>query len=249
MEHIILKIQYLIRLSKSSNENEAANALTMAQKLCEKHSIKLEDIEEKEEKPVYDDNQLFHENPESLEWVDMLAFAVADKYDCYIIKEANLASTGETIYKYFAYGDEVDSLYVKKVFELLYQQMLSSISMKTRGRGKLYIESYSEGLVNGVKVNLAFEDFEMPGLVELKSSEIEGPALVKTETEEKAPPPIKEKENVKKDKEKPLDILAYFKGEGDGRKIHISDDIDDLADSNLMVGIDLSQLFSGKDYE
>lgn len=243
MEAIILKIKYLLRLSKSANENEAANALAMAQKLMEKHGIDSAAVEEKEEKPVYTEEQLFHESDKSLEWVDMLAFAVADKYDSYVIKEETTTSTGEVLYKYFVYGEEVDSLYVKKVFELLYKEMSSAISMHTRDKGQLYTDSYSEGLVNGVKVNLAFEDFEMPGMVEVKTEKVEGPAIVKVEGEEKPEPPLKERQDVKKGKEKPLDILAYFRGEGDGRKIHIDNDSDFELENDLMVGVDLGRLF------
>ncbi len=240
MEHIILKIKYLMRLAKSANENEAANALAMAQKLMEKHGIKEAEVEEKEEKPVYTDDQLLFQTNSLLEWIDQLTFAVADKYDCYIIKEENTASTGEKIFKYYVYGDDTDAIYVKEVFACLHSQMQAMIDKTIVGRGKLFVDSYCEGLVHGVKVNLMFEDFELKGMVEVKKEE--GPGLTKVEAE-KREPPLKEKQEVKTaSKEKALDIMAYFRGEGDGRNIHIGE-----ADSeyvpDLMHGIDLSNLF------
>ena len=244
MEHIILKIKYLMRLSVSANENEAANALSTAQKLMEKHGITEEQVSEKEAKPIYTDDELLHQDFEEFEWIDQLTFAIADKYDCYIIKEKTAASTGNNLFKYFVYGDATDSIYVKRVFELLHKEMIAMIVKSTVGRGKLFIESYSEGLTNGVKVNLMFEDFEMTGLVEVKESKEDEPALVKVDGEDRLAPPLKEKQEVKKSgREKPLDIMAYFRGEGDGRNIHIGnrDDLDVAPD--LMVGLDMSRLF------
>ncbi|MFR2890971.1 MAG: DUF2786 domain-containing protein, partial [Clostridium butyricum] len=45
MEDIILKIQKLLALSKSSNENEAQNAMLKAQQLLIKHKLSLKDVE------------------------------------------------------------------------------------------------------------------------------------------------------------------------------------------------------------
>ncbi len=229
-----------MRLAASANENEAANALAMAQKLMEKHGITAEAVEEKEVKPVYTDEELLFQSESNLEWIDQLTFAVADKYDCYIIKEKITASTGDEVYKYYVYGEDVDAIYVKEVFKLLHSQMVSVIDKNTIGRGPLFITSYCEGLVHGVKVNLMFEDFELKGMVETKTEA--GPGLTKVEVDKKEPP-LKEKQEVKKaSQEKPLDILAYFRGEGDGRKIHIGEaDSDNVP--NLLTGMDLSQLF------
>ncbi len=248
MEAVVLKIKYLMRLAKSANENEAANALAMAQKLMEKHGLSDSDVEEKEEKPVYTDDQMFHSAIEPKEWEDILAVAVADKYECYVIKEKCITSGGDISFKYFAYGDDSDIVFVKAVFHHLHSQMISAISMNCRDRGQLYVDSYSEGLVSAVRTNIMFEDFNMPGLVEAKVKEDDpGPALVKTE-EVRDKPPIEEKTQTRSDKkEKPLDIMAYFKGEGDGRDIHLSDD-GEYAPNDLVAGIDLSHLlFDGED--
>ncbi len=247
MEQIILKIKYLMRLAKSANENEAANALSMAQKLMEKHGLSDSDVEEKEEKPVYTDDQMFHETILPKEWEDVLAVAVADKYECYVIKEKCVTSSGDTSFKYFAYGDETSILYVKAVFNHLHSQMVSVISMNCRSRGDLYVDSYSEGLVSAVQLNIMFEEFKMPGLVTAKAKEDDsGPALVKAEVV-KEKPPIEEKTQTRSDKkEKPLDIMAYFKGEGDGKDIHLDADGEHMP-RKLTTEMDLSQLFGGKD--
>jgi hypothetical protein len=243
LQDIVLKIKYLMRLAKSANENEAANALFLAKKLMEKHGLLEADVEEKEEKPIYTDEQMFHNAVEPKEWEDILAVAVADKYECYVIKEKCVTSSGDMSFKYFAYGDDADIIFVKAVFNHLFSQMVSAISMNCRDRGELYVDSYSEGLVSAVRTNIMFEDFNMPGLVEVKAKEDDpGPALVKTE-EVREKPPIEEKTQTRSNKkEKPLDIMAYFKGEGDGRDIHLNDD-GDYAPNELVDGIDLSHLF------
>ena len=44
-ENIILKIKKLLALSKSSNQNEAQNAMLKAQKLLIKYKLSLQEIE------------------------------------------------------------------------------------------------------------------------------------------------------------------------------------------------------------
>ncbi len=236
-----------MRLAKSANENEAANALAMAKRLMEKHGLSDADVEEKEVKPIYTDDQMFHNAIEPKEWEDVLAVAVADKYECYVIKEKCITSSGDISFKYFAYGDDTDIIYVKAAFNHLHSQMASVISMNCRSRGELYINSYSEGLVSAVQLNIMFEELKMPGLVSTKAKEDEpGPALVKVDVV-KEKPPIEEKTQTRSDKkEKPLDIMAYFKGEGDGKDIHL-DANGEHAPRNLTTEIDLKHLFDSKD--
>lgn len=222
-EAAIVKVKLLIRLSNSPNENEAAAAKNRAEKLIEQFGLLEEEYKEVEEKPVYSDDDLLFETQDDLDWINILALAVGNKYDCLIIREENVASTGDRVFKYFVYGDSSDTMCTKMLFGFVKKEIDATVSMHCRGRGDLYISSFCEGVVNGVKINIETEDFHIEGMTVAKSVDEEPKeALVKPEEPKKNKEdiPIKERKNVSKDR-KPLDIMAYFEGEGFGRKIHI----------------------------
>lgn len=222
----IEKVKLLLRLAASAPENEAANAQEMASKFIDKFGLKPEDYEEKEEVPIYTDDELLFESLDFQEWRSILALAVGNKYDCLIIQETNTASTGEVVYKYFVYGDPVDVITVKQLYAFVTVEIQKLLDMNCRGRGDLYRTSYAEGVVNGVRINIEFEDFETEAIVIQKGDKVESSikenkaALATIEDSKEKDIPIKDKVKVNNG-EKPLDIIAYFRGEGDGRTIHI----------------------------
>lgn len=225
----IEKVKLLMRLAASAPENESANAKRMADNLIEKFGLTLEEYEEKEVKPVYTDDELLFATQDVSEWAAILALTVANKYDCFVIQEENVSSLGDKEFKYFVYGNDADVICCKMLFAFVKDEIDKAVEKNCKGRGQLYITSYCEGLVNGIRINIETEDFAVEGMVVQKEAE-ECPkeAMVKTEEKkDKEDIPIKEKVQLNK-KEKPLDIIAYFTGEGHGRKIHIGKVLNDL---------------------
>lgn len=252
MEPHLQKIKLLLNLAKSPNENEAANAAAMALKLIEKFNVTDEQLAEIDAngRPIYTEDNLMLDTPELADWKNILALAVANKYDCYAIQEENVASSGERTYKYFVYGEEDDVAIAKELFSYVYGEMLKVIETKCTGRGELYRDSFCEGLVNGVKINIEFENFTVSGIVKTQSSseEIKKDVLAPIEKAPIKPPAIDKKTKVT-NKEKPLDIMAYFVGEGFGRDIHIgkftkSNTLPTKMADQLEIG-DLAKLFKG----
>lgn len=224
MEPHLQKIKLLLNLAKSPNENEAATAAAMALKLIEKFNItdeQLQDIEASD-KPIYTDDNLLLETETLADWKNILALVVAKKYDCYAIQEENVLSTGERSFKYFVYGEDEDVTIAKQLFNYVYGEITKLVNNKCFGRGDLFLDSFAEGAVNGVRINIEYENFSVTGIVKAKETveEVKKDVLAPIEKAPTKPPAIENKTNVS-NKEKPLDIMAYFQGEGFGRDIHI----------------------------
>lgn len=250
MESHLLKIKYLLDLAKNNaNSNEAANASAMALKLIEKFKVSPAQLEEIEasDKPIYTDDNLMLETDTFADWKNILALAVANKYDCYAIQEENVLSTGEKSFKYFVYGEDEDVAIAKVLFTYVYDKIVELIEKRCPPDNELYRDSFGEGAANGVKVNIQYENFSSPGVVKrAEKPEVKPDAIAPTEKAPIKPPAIEKKMNVSK-KDKPLDIIAYFIGEGMGREIHIGKmDLDKELPARTidqLTATDLSKLF------
>lgn len=226
MESHLIKIKLLLNLSKSPEPGEAANAAAMALKLIEKFNVTDEQLREIEssDKPIYTDENLLLETPELADWKNILALVVAKKYDCYAIQEENVLTTGEKSFKYYVYGEPEDIIIAKQLFDFVYNEVNKVIALRCTSRGELYRDSFAEGAVNGVRINIEYENFFSPGMVIAKEDKVEEKkdSIANVEKSPVKPPAI-EKKTMASNKEKPLDIMAYFIGEGYGRDIHIGE--------------------------
>lgn len=225
MEPHLQKIKLLLNLAQSPEPHEAANATAKAQELIEKYSVSPEQLEAltNSDKPLYGDDNLFLEIKEPADWIRILALAVARKYDCYAIQEQNTIATGEIYYRYFVYGADEDVAIAKQLFNYLHQEITKLVEDQCEGENDLFRESYTEGAVSGVKRNIEYETFNVSGMVKSKSVEAptsEEAALAPVMKSAIKPPPIENKSNVS-NQEKPIDIWAYWEGEGAGAEIHL----------------------------
>lgn len=220
----IEKVRLLHRLAASASENEASNAFDMAKRLIEKYELLLEDYEEKVEKPVYTNDDILYKSKEVIDWKRIIALAATAKFDCFIIQEEQTASTGDKSFAYFIYGEPDDVAIARHLFNFVCEEIEKLLTKNCTNRGQLYIDSYSEGIANSVKINIEYENYHVEGLVkpiiteEVKELE-NTKALAKTEATPKEKL-FQEKIPVS-NKEKPLDLSAYFAGEKDGMNIHI----------------------------
>ena len=231
-EDAINKVKLLLALTKSPNTNEAANAQTLADKLIAKYELQ-EPEYKSDDKPSYDtsDNLLFEEVILT-EWRGIVAIACANKYDCSIIREDATATTTidtTTTYRYYVYGDDTDVIQTRLLFQFVASRIDDLMLTYCRGKSNLYEQSFGEGAANGVKDNIAYETFAVEGMVKTEAVEEVQPreSLVKTsDAIAKPEPPIKETKTINT-REKPIDIVAYIRGEKLGGNIHIGDYIDD----------------------
>lgn len=228
-ETILTKIKLLLNLANSPNENEAASAQAMADKLIAKYNVTEEELQSLAEKPpLYGKDDLLFHTLGMCNWMQRLAFTCSKQFYCYVVQEQLQAATGLTEYNYYVYGEDDDAESVKFVFHAFVKRIREHIDTKCIGRGPIYIESYTEGLVEAIRANIEMDGIEIP--------EVKRPAR-----------PIQQEEKVlnngqsnltqfKQQKEAPeketvdigsgsliRDVMAYFKGLEDGRHFSLQD--------------------------
>lgn len=89
---IIDKIEKLLKLSSSSNENEARSAMMKAQELMAKYEIKREQLKdgEQQERPVVSFSSVAFRD----EWIQMVSGVIADNFRCRRLSVSRPGSRG-----------------------------------------------------------------------------------------------------------------------------------------------------------
>lgn len=224
-EHILQKIKLLQKLATSPNKNESETATAMVDKLVAKYNISVEELNSIADKaPAYGNDEKLFETSFIVGWMTQLALAIGMKYDCQIVQEViSPISEGDTHYNYFVYGADEDVLIVKFVWGALSSKVEELVLERCGARGPIYAQSYTEGVVQSIKLNLQFEDLDLPlikkdTLVRETDEEIKPDAMTTPVTVEKEKP-TENKSVVTGDLIK--DIMAYFKGLEDGKNIKL----------------------------
>jgi|SRR6185436_9975168 len=232
-DEILSKIDKLLKLSQSSNSNEADNAKLFADKLISKYGITEEELKLIEEKkPLYGENEKLFHSSVIVAWKNQLAFGLAVHFGCYIVQEQTIPADGESEYDYFVYGDSEDVQSVKLAFLAFENKINNLISSNCYNKGPVYISSYCEGVVQSIRSNLEIEGLEMPKI----NKNIIGCAdkMTETPTDKVALAAID-----KETKDKPVqasvdvnngsmirDIMAFLKGLKDGKDVSLQDTVE-----------------------
>ncbi len=103
---IIDKIEKLISLSGSSNENEARAAMMKAQELMAKYEIKREQLNEAQEteRPVIG----FTSSPYREEWIHMVSAVIADNFRCRSISICRNSSSKTFRIRFYGYEEDAE---------------------------------------------------------------------------------------------------------------------------------------------
>ena len=102
---IIDKIEKLISLSGSSNENEARAAMLKAQELMAKYEIDREQIKgEEKERPVVG----FTSSPHREEWIHMVSAVIAENFRCRSISIVKNNSGGSFRIRFYGYEEDAE---------------------------------------------------------------------------------------------------------------------------------------------
>lgn len=83
-KEIIIKIQKLLALSKSSNQNEAQNAMLKAQKLLIKYKLSLQEVESFSKENVKIEDFRTEQKFRGKSWKSNLAKVIADNFRCFM---------------------------------------------------------------------------------------------------------------------------------------------------------------------
>ena len=81
---VIIKIQKLLALSKSSNQNEAQNAMLKAQKLLIKYKLSLQEVESYSKENIKIEDFKTEQKFRGKSWKSNLAQVIADNFGCFI---------------------------------------------------------------------------------------------------------------------------------------------------------------------
>ena len=103
---IIDKIEKLLKLSSSSNENEARSAMMKAQELMAKYEIKREQLRdgEQEERPVVSFSSVTFRD----EWVQMVSGVIADNFRCRCLSVSRPGSRGAFRVRFYGYEEDAE---------------------------------------------------------------------------------------------------------------------------------------------
>jgi hypothetical protein len=229
---ILIKIKSLQKLAGSSNPHEAENARLLAEKLIIKYQVSIQELEDLEdEEDPYKDEEKLYGTIGLVSWRQQLAVVITKYFDCQIVQVESVPAEGPHHFDYFVYGDPQDTQTVAFVFHAFSNQVEQLIKTNCVSRGPIYIDSYSEGIVDAIKQSIWSVGIELPDkkLPVRVVAPTENVAITTQEI-------IKPKEDkVRADKHIDVssqsmvrDIMAYFSGVADGKEISLSDVLKDV---------------------
>lgn len=112
-DEIIIKINKLLALSKSSNENEAQNAMLKAQMLLAKYKLSMKEVESYSNKNIKIEDFKTKEKFRGKSWKSNLAKVIADNFGCFLYY-----NTGNyKVHRVCFYGKEEDVIIANIMFE------------------------------------------------------------------------------------------------------------------------------------
>jgi hypothetical protein len=229
MNNIIDKIRKLRSLATSSNVNEAASAARAADKLAQEHRISEEEIAYADpslaEKPV-EDTGVLYETARITRWVSDLSVFLAEHYGCVMWNDCRWgeSESGRKITRYRLVGRKSDIELTHYMFAFCHSEITRLSALNAHGNGRVYVSSYCEGAVAGIREQLRLQKEETK-----KTAEMNGQSMALVRLDERA----KEAKVVLHDLHKNLgkskatkthrqfDGNAYDSGKQAGKSIHL----------------------------
>ncbi len=145
MENIISKVQRLLALSKSSNENEAQNAMMMAQRLLIKYRLSIKDVEKYKNENVKIDENRTGIKFRGSNWKSNLSKVIADNFGCYLFYR-----TGRT-HEICFYGKKEDVV----ICNIMLEYAIKSVNLNGDRLIKKLKQDKRRKYFNGIKNDYA----------------------------------------------------------------------------------------------
>lgn len=153
---IIDKIEKLLALSSSSNENEAKAAMVKAQELMAKHEIRREQLNngEPEERPVVHYTSM----PFREDWTQYVGATIAENFRCRLVTLAKSRSEGSFRLKFFGYEEDAEICinifnYAVKVVRKRFSVLRAIYADAEKGFGRNEKLNYVLGFCHGLEEN------------------------------------------------------------------------------------------------
>lgn len=228
MEDVILKIQKLLALSKSSNDNEAQTAMMMAQRLLIKYKLSIKDIEQYKNELIKVNENRTGIRFRGSNWKSNLSQVIADNFGCYLFYR-----TGRT-HEICFYGKEEDVIICNIILDYAIKCINSNgdklIKKLKKDRRRKYFNGikndYALGFIRGLD-----ERFE----AQLQSNKEWALVLVKNQV-------VIDKYNefssdfgkIQTDIKYDNHLFAFKLGKEDGKKFDISNKIENEEEARLL---------------
>lgn len=175
---VIEKVQKLLALTQSSNANEAAVAAAAADRLIAKYRLSQVDLEltGSLSESIEEDVDYIYETGRTTPWkVSLLGILVAH-YGLAHFND-NYFPQGRKVSRFRLIGRKSDMAYAKYMFAWLVSecQRFADTEAKGKGYGRVYVESFCQGFVNGIAKQLqankqvAEQDSSSAALVKLNA--------------------------------------------------------------------------------
>lgn len=168
---IFEKIKKCLELSKSSNANEAAVALSKAKELMEKYDISMESVQKSEFKQLYIPSKVSVSRAK--EWELNLACIIAQIFDCGVLFSKGCSKT-RTMAAWDFIGREHHLKIVEYSFTVLRKKAMSQAnymekirpSAKPGATRNSYLAGFSAGIKSAVEEFYGIENYDNPPDIE-----------------------------------------------------------------------------------
>lgn len=154
---IIEKVRHLLKLAKSSNANEAANAAAAANKLIDRHRISEDELNDSS--PIIRDTVPIYETGRVIPWKSSLANILAAHYGCACVNLTD-RSSGRQYSRYTLVGRKEDLEITRYMFTWL-EAECHRLSSEVKGQGHIAVFSWCRGFVAGVAHQLSLSRAEV----------------------------------------------------------------------------------------
>ena len=150
LQNVIDKVKKLLALSKSSNQNEAANATAAANRLIDEYRLSENDLNDSD---MIVDNEFIYETGRVIPWKRGLIYVLSNHYGVAVINQCDF-SNGRCKSRFKLIGNKSDVQIVKYMFAWLTSEITRLSNIEAKGKGHIFVFSYCEGFVAGIKNQL-----------------------------------------------------------------------------------------------
>jgi hypothetical protein len=151
LSEVIDKIQKLLRLSKSTNAGEAANAAAAANRLMDQYRLSEAEmsIGSNEHDPLVEDDSYVYETGKVTQWKSILVSGLAKHYGCAIFNNTD-HSSGRQVSRFKLVGRKSDIQITRYMYVWLHSECQHLSNAEAKGKGRAFVGSYCAGFVSGI---------------------------------------------------------------------------------------------------
>ncbi|CAB4196714.1 Domain of unknown function DUF2786 [uncultured Caudovirales phage] len=216
---VISKVQKLLTLSKSASPEEAATAAAIANKLIDEYRLSEIDlaVDAGESDPLMEDNGFIYETGRIIPWKKSLVGVLCQHYGVANFND-NDYPNGRLISRFKLLGRKSDIAITRYMFTWLLAECQRLADSEAKGKGRIFVASYCQGFVAGIKAQLAKSRNEArvlassQAMVKLDSRLDEARAFMYSKYNLR---------NAKASSASQIDANAYYSGKSRGDSIHL----------------------------